>query len=124
MKFVFLGSRYLLGLVYLVFGLNYFFGFIPMPPPPEHMQALMTGLMASKILLLAKVVEILFGLALVSNRFVPLMALIAAPVTVIIFWIHLMLEPSGLPIAVAMLVFHALVFWERKSLFWPLTRPS
>jgi hypothetical protein len=123
MKFVFLGSRYLLALVYLVFGLNFFLNFFAIPPQPEGMQTLMAGLVGSKILLIAKCVEVLFGLSLATNRFVPLMALIAAPVTVIIFWVHLILEPTGLPVGVALLVFHALVFWERRSLFWPLLRP-
>lgn len=122
MKYVFLVSRYLLGVIYLVFGLNYFFGFFPIPPQPESMQALMGALVTSKILLLAKCVEVVFGAALLSNRFVPLMSLIAAPVTVIIFLIHVVLVPEGLPIAIAMMVFHALVFWERKSLFFPLVR--
>jgi uncharacterized membrane protein len=84
------------------------------------MQMLMGGLVVSKILLLTKIVEVVFGLALLSNRFVPLMSLVAAPVTVIIFLVHAVLVPEGLPIAIAMIVFHALVFWERKSLFFPL----
>ncbi|MBL8549509.1 MAG: hypothetical protein JNJ73_05955 [Hyphomonadaceae bacterium] len=87
-----LGSRLLLGAIYLLSGLTYFFGFMPMLPhvgmPADlHIkhavvvEMIKTGWMFQS----AKIIEILFGLSMLSNRAVPLMLAAALPVTFITF---------------------------------------
>lgn len=82
-----IAARIVLGVFYLLSGLNWFFGFIPLLPyvgMPADMhikhvvvsEMIKTGWMFQS----AKVVEILFGLSLLTNRFVPLMLLVALPV--------------------------------------------
>ncbi len=84
--------RILLGLVYLINGTNWFWKIItPYPsmsdfvdylPPPDIVGALIeNGVMFS----LAKAVEVVTGIALLSNRFVPLALVIAMTVTVPVF---------------------------------------
>jgi hypothetical protein len=85
-------ARLVLGIFYLMSGLNWFFGFIPilpyidMPPdlPIKHpvvVEMIRTGWMYQS----AKVVEVAFGLALLANRFVPLMLVVAFPVAFLTF---------------------------------------
>ncbi len=87
-----LTARIVLGVFYLLSGLNWFFGFIPMLPhlgmpadlPIKHamvVEMINSGWMFQA----AKVVEILFGLSLLANRAVPLMLAAALPVAFITF---------------------------------------
>jgi hypothetical protein len=81
-----LAARLVLGVFYLVSGLNWFFGFLPLPHmhmpadfPIKHVvvaEMIRTGWMFQ----FAKVVEIAFGLSLIFNRAVPAMLLVALPV--------------------------------------------
>ncbi len=48
---------------------------------------------------LLKTTELLCGLLLLVGRFVPLALVILAPIIINIFFTHLFLAPSGLPVA-------------------------
>jgi len=84
--------RLLLGTVYLVNGVNWFFkiitpypsisDFIEYMPPPDIVGALIDqGILFH----LAKAIEVVTGLALLSNRFVPLGLVVSMTVTVPVF---------------------------------------
>ncbi len=67
-----MGLRILFGLFCLVFGLNKFLDFMPFPPLPEVAQNLMEIYAESGFMKIIGVIEILGGLALLTNKFVPL----------------------------------------------------
>ena len=81
MKIAVLIARLLLGLEFLIFGLNGFLHFIPMPPPS--------------------------GLA---GQFVPLALVLLGPILVNVLEFHLLVAPAGLPLAVFTLVLWLVVF--------------
>lgn len=118
------GARYLLGLIYFVFGLNFFLNFIPPPPElPESMKTIMAGFMATGYLMqFIKITEIVCGALLLSGFFVPLALIILAPITLNILGVHMFAEPSGLPMAIAMIVFHVLAATNYKQVYAPLLR--
>jgi uncharacterized membrane protein YphA (DoxX/SURF4 family) len=95
------GARMLLGLIFLVFGLNGFFHFLPLPPmsgPPEHF---LGALIATGYLFpLVKSTEVAAGALLLSDRLVPLALTLLAPVVINIVAFHLFLAPSGLPLPI------------------------
>lgn len=95
-------ARILLGLMFFVFGLNGFLHFIPMPATmPEKVTAFMNGLMASGYFFpLLKGTEVVCGLLLLVGAFVPLALIILAPIVLNIFLVHLLLDTSGLPVAI------------------------
>ncbi|MDB2447500.1 hypothetical protein N9W79_02615 [bacterium] len=96
MKKLQVGAQYLLGLIFFVFGLNGFLGFLPMPPMPEAAGAFMGGLAgAGYFFPFLKAFEVLCGLALLTNRFVPLALLILSPIVVNILLFHVFLAPAG-----------------------------
>lgn len=102
-----LGLRLILGLIYFVFGLNFFLHFIPMPPPAQPaMDFVMALINTGYLMYVVKVLEIVFGLALILNFFTPLALLVLAPITLNIFLVHLVLDRSGLVMGLAMLVIH------------------
>ncbi len=90
-------SRSLLGVVLVVFGLNGFLNFLPMPPMEGTAATFMGGLGASGYFFpLLKATEILVGIALLANRFVPLALVVLAPISVNIVAFHLFLAPAGI----------------------------
>jgi uncharacterized membrane protein YphA (DoxX/SURF4 family) len=95
-------ARVVLGLAFFVFGLNGFLHFIPQPPPPPAAGAFLGAMAATGYFFpLLKGTEVIVGLLLLSNRFVPLALAVLAPVLVNIVAFHLFLEgPStlGLPL--------------------------
>ena len=107
MKIAALIARSLLGLVYLVFGLNFFFHFIPQPPPAGAAAAFETGLFgAGYFFPFMKVIEIVSGLFLLINRFTAFFLLVLFPITLNIFLFHAFLAPAGVAIGAAMIILH------------------
>lgn len=93
--------RYLMGLIFLVFGLNGFLNFIPTPPMEGALGTFMGGLAASGYFFpLLKSTEIIAGVLLLSGFYVPLAIAVLGPITLNIFFVHAAMEPSGLPIAI------------------------
>ncbi len=116
-------ARLLLGIVFFVFGLNGFLGFIPMPPPPPAAGAFMAGLLGSGYFFpFLKGVETLSGLLLLSGLFVPLALTVLAPIVINIILFHAFLEPAGLPlpIVIAILEVYLIGFAEP---YRKVTRP-
>ncbi len=108
-------------------------GVMPMPaqnpPPSAAATAFMTGLMKSGYLFqLLKATEIVVAVLLLSNRFVPLALIVIAPIVVNIFGVHAFLMPSGLPVALAVVVMEAYLGWAYRSsyraLFLPRAQPE
>lgn len=118
-------ARILLGLIFFVFGLNGFLHFMPIPAPPEGAAAdFMAGLAGTGYFFpLLKATEVAVGLALLTNRFVPLALVVLAPITVNITAYHL-LAPAGLPMALAIVVLQLTVAWHHRATFAPLLRPT
>lgn len=109
MKKLPLVARVLLGLIFVVFGLNGFFEFIPPPPDmPERLQIFMNGMLAGKYFFpLVKMTEVICGILLLSGAYVPLALVILAPVVINIFMVHAFLAPSGLPVALVLVALEA-----------------
>jgi hypothetical protein len=116
-------ARYLAGLIFLVFGLNGFLHFIPFPPPSGVAGQFMGALFASHYLTLIFGVQVIAGALLLANRFVPLALAILAPVIVNILAFHVLMAPSGLPLALFVAALWALIFAGARTAFAPLFQP-
>jgi uncharacterized membrane protein YphA (DoxX/SURF4 family) len=117
------GARLFLGLVFTVFGLNFFFHFLPTPPAPPRAAAFAGALFASGYLFpLLKTSEVLVGLLLLSGRFVPLALAVLAPIVINIVGFHLFLAPGGIGLAAAVLVAELYLAWSYRAAFAPMLR--
>jgi len=88
-------ARYGLAVIYLIFGLNGFFLFIPIPPMPEVATQFMHTLRDSGYLLsLVKALEVICAILLFSGRFLPATLVVLAPITLNIFLFHIFLTPG------------------------------
>jgi hypothetical protein len=109
MKIASLVARYLLGFIFLVFGLNGFLHFIPLPLPGGPAGQFMVALFVSHFLAVVYLLEIVPAVLLLANRYVPLALVLLGPVLVNIFLFHALMQPSGLPLAVVVVVLWLLV---------------
>lgn len=118
MKIAVLIARILLGIIYVVFGLNYFHPFLHMPMPVVSKEAsgFEGGLFgAGYFFPFMKAVEVISGIFLLINRYTALFTLIIFPITLNIFLFHAILVPSGLTMAAPMIIFNLfLAFAYRK----------
>ncbi len=92
--------RYLLGLIFLIFGLNGFFNFIPMPPPEGDLLTFFTAFQVTNFFIILKISEVLAGVLLLSGLYVPFAIALLGPITLHIFVLHLNIAPEGLPMAI------------------------
>ena len=110
-------ARYLAGVIFLVFGLNGFLHFIPLPPPSGIAGQFMGALFVSHYLTLIFALQVIGAVLLLANRYVPLAVAILAPVIVNILSFHALMAPSGLPLALFVTVLWALLFVHVRSAF-------
>jgi hypothetical protein len=106
-----------LGLLFLVFGLNGFFHFIPMPPPPGLAGQYFTVLFVSHYFVLVFLLQIVGGALLLANRYIPLALILLGPVLVNILMFHSLMAPSGLPLALFTTLLWAIVFYGVRRAF-------
>ena len=118
MKIAVLIARILLGLLFAVFGLNGFLHFIPQQPLPTGLAGQYVGaLFVSHYLVVVFLLELIGGLLLLANRFVPLALVLLGPVIVNILLFHACLAPEGLPMALFATVLWFVVFAGVRSAF-------
>ena len=103
-------ARYLSGVIFLVFGLNGFLSFIPLPPPEGVAGQFMGVLYATHYLWVIFAFQVVSAVLLLANRYVPLAVALLAPVVVNILAFHVLMAPSGLPLALFVAVLWALIF--------------
>ena len=125
MKIAVLIARVLLGLIFVVFGLNFFFPAVlhlPQPPMSAQATAFSGGLWGSGYFFqYMKVIEIVSGFGLLINRYTAFFALVLFPISVNIFLFHSILAPAGVPVGLAIIILNLFLgiayFKYYKSIF-------
>jgi putative oxidoreductase len=117
MKITSMVARYLLGLIFTIFGLNGFLNFIHQPPPPNLLavQFLVT-VSESHFAAFFFAIQLLSGLLLLSGYFVPLALTALAAELYNILAFHLTLSPGIAPGLVACALW-GLVFLQYRESF-------
>lgn len=111
-------ARYLLGLVFTVFGLNFVFNFLPPPDFGARAMTLFGALVGSGYLMQAeKLVEVVAGVLLLLGLYVPLALTLLAPLVVNIVLFHAFLAPEGLPVAALVLILEVFLAWTYREAF-------
>ena len=99
-------SRILLGFIYLVFGLDYFFRFIPYQPNHTgRVAAFKAGLIGVGYFYpMIKSIQIAGGISMLINRYAPFFAVVLFPISLNVFLYHTILVPSGWLMGVLLIV--------------------
>jgi hypothetical protein len=116
-------ARYLAGVIFLVFGLNGFLHFLPLPLPDGVAGQFMGVLFVSHYLAVIFGVQVFAAVLLLTNRFVPLALAVLAPVIVNILCFHALMAPSGLPLALFVAILWFLMFVDVRPAFAGLFQP-
>src|SRR6187397_2177317 len=124
MKIVTIIARVLLGLMFVVFGSNIFFHFIPVPPQkPSLATDFSKALMESNYMYVVGFLQVAGGLLILIGRYVPLGLTLLGPVIVNILLFHIFLEPTGLPIAIVVSLLELFLVWRYRANFAGLVKP-
>lgn len=116
-------SRLLLGLMFFVFGLNGFFHFMPQPAIPEPAAQFMGALVQSGYMIpLVFAVQLLVGISLLANRFVPIALILLVPITINIIGFHLSLAPSSIAPGVVAAVLNVYLLVAYLPAYKPMLR--
>ena len=118
MKIATLIARLLLGLTFLVFGLNGFLNFLNMGPLPSGLAGqFIIALAASHYLWVIAGLQVVGGVLLLVNRFVPLALVLLGPVIVNILLYHVFLNRSGAQLAILGTILWFIVFYGHRQYF-------
>ena len=124
MKIATLIARILLGLVFVVFGANFFLHFIPQPPPPPGLASdYFKVFAASRYMYVVGALQLLSGLLLLIGRFVPLALTVLAAMIFNILVFHVLMAPEGLPIAIVVALLDVFLIWSYRDRFAGILRP-
>jgi hypothetical protein len=111
-------ARYLLGLMFLVFGLNMLFPFIPMGPMPAGVAGQFSAaLFAAHYFYVVGAVMTISAVLLLLNRFVGLGLTLLGPVLFNILTFHALMNPSGIGMGAFATLLWALVAWQHRRVF-------
>ncbi len=115
--------RVLLGVMFLVFGLNGFLNFMPAPKNlPPDMITVSTGLMKGGYMAVVSATELVVALLLLTNRFVPLALALLAPIVVGIITFHIAIAPATIVPGIVVLVMELHLAWAYRGAFRPMLR--
>ena len=119
MKTSVLIARCLLGFLFLVFGLDYFFQFIPYQPMHTGKPgALVAGLKGTGYIYpMMKSIQIGGGLCLLLNRYAPFAAVVLFPTSLNVFLFHTILVPSGWLMGVLLLGPNLFLGWAYRKYY-------
>src|SRR5438445_935186 len=98
MKIMTVIARFLLGFIFLTFGLNGFLHFIPSSPPSGTPGQFVGALFVCHYLVVVFLRQLISAVLLLVNRYVPPALTLLARITVNILRIHILMLPTGLPL--------------------------
>jgi putative oxidoreductase len=120
MKYSTIAARSLLGLIFVVFGANYFIGFLEMPKMEGPPAAFMGALVTSGYLTVVKVLEILGGALALSGRYTPVGLLILGPIIVNIVLFDVFLAKAFNPLGFVVTALSLFLLYAYRKNFLPI----
>ena len=124
MKIIATIARYLMGFLFTVFGLNGFLHFLPMGSPPPLAAQFFGAMVQSHYMAVVFALQLVCGLMLLANRYVPFALTILGPIIFNIILFHVFMEPSGLPLAALVTLLWVIVAYRARSVFVVLFQNS
>jgi hypothetical protein len=115
MKIVTIVVRTLLGLCFVVFGLNGFLHFLtmgPLPPPDSPAGQFFAAVSTTGYLKVVFLCQIVGGLLLLFNLLPVLGLAILCPIVFNIVLFHATMAPNGMPMAIAVAVLTLILVWS------------
>jgi len=116
-------SRLLLGVIFLVAGINGYFVIFGLEPFIETSPEAMALFESNYLLIVEKTLEVFCGISLLINQYIPLVIAVLSPIVANIFLLHLFQDHSLLLLATILVLAHSyLLFYYRKNFISVLER--
>lgn len=113
--------RILLGVILLVFGLNKFHPFIPLPQPPEAAVNFMNSLAETGyVLYVVAFFEVIIGVMLLAKKWVPFAILLLAPISLNILLFHMFLDVPAIATAIVVVALNGILIYKYRQKYSPL----
>lgn len=115
-------ARIVLGLIYFVFGLNFFLHFLPTPPASGGVAEAFTGglFQSGYFFPMLKGIEVVLGALLLVGLFVPLALVALMPISINILLFHAFLSPGNTLMGVIIVLLHVYLAWSYRDYYKPL----
>jgi hypothetical protein len=110
-------ARYIMGLMFTVFGLNGFLQFLPAPPMGGLAGQFFGVMVASHYMVPVFALQVLCGLMFLANFRIPLALTLIAPVIVNILLFHITMNPAGIVPGLIATICWCLVFARHRAAF-------
>jgi len=121
MKIAVIITRVLMGGMFLFASIVVLFNLIPHPEVTGKVKVFMDGMAATGYLLTTvKIFELLCGAAFLLGKFVPLAAVVIFPIVLNILMFHIFLDPTGLPIAILLMIGDLFLAYYYREKYKPL----
>lgn len=113
--------KWLLGIALLVFGANKFLKFIEQPTLPPEAAEFMSSLDATGyVLIIVGGLEIIVGILLLLNKWVPFALLLLAPISANIVLFHIFLDLPGIGLALIVAILNIVLIYKYWKAYTPL----
>lgn len=125
MKYLIHISRILLGIAFVVFGVNIFLHFIPGSDqtPPDDAGVFAGVLMRSGYMYVVGALQVLGGICLLTGRLVPLGLTLLGPILVNILLFHIFFAPEGIVVGAVLTVMALFLLWVYRYKFPAIFQP-
>jgi putative oxidoreductase len=118
MKIAVLIARILLGLVFVFFGLNGLYPFLPNPGLPPGLAGQFIGVFfASHWVYVIASLQVIGGLLVLINRYAVLGLTILAPIIFNILTFHILMQPAGIGPGLVVTVLWLFLAWRYRQYF-------
>ena len=117
MEIVIIIVRILLGLLFVVFGLNGWFHFIPLPPRQGRAVEFIGAMISTGYFNVILILQVVGGLLVLIGISVPLGLTLLGPVIVNIMMFHLFMDRKGIGLALFILVLSLFLLWQYRASF-------
>jgi len=117
MKIVVIVARILLGVIFAAFGLNAFLHFLPKWLPPGLAGQFVGAMFQSHYIIFVGAIEVICGILLLVDRYVPFALTVLAPIIVNILIFHILLPPEGWQPGVLAAILWVILFIHYRKYF-------
>lgn len=117
MKIAVLIARIVLGLIFFVFGLNFFLHFIPSQLPPGDAGVLIGLMFKYGWFYFIGLLYVVGGLLLLVGRYVPIGLVLLGPIIVIILLFHITFDPKHIGMGLFVAALEIFLIWAYRSHF-------
>ncbi len=123
MKIASLVARVLLAAIFIIFSLNFWLHFVPLPPTPDGPGKAFFGvLVASGYLTAVKILELVGGLLVLSGRFTALGLLVLGPIILNILFFDYFLAKAFNPVSAFAALLAVFLVWANRKRFAALVK--